>query len=407
MSKQTALETLTQTSDSILRSAVKGVYDLQKLRVSNGNRLVAQLKLRLGSEPGKKEEDTLSEDAQKVIAELKKNYKKIMDGVVQGLPDKKHFVGVGLIHEYAELGLMDNYMDLESQEEKMFGQIKDMVESHPLWVTFLSKVKGCGPAFAAAILGSIDIRKATYPSSLWKYCGYDVVKVGRVGKKAVLTSPAGMGIQQDISIKDLFESNKNKKDTATDLVFHMDNLTKAETENLSVADLEFTSEGRSKKVAHCVDKFLYNDDMEVIKSWKALPYNPWIKSKLWLLAHSFLKCGLRWKEVTAEEFNAVSDPLAKAVEKDKFFLMVPTSHKYVQIYLNQKGRRNADPSWAANGGAHIHNDAIRITIKRFLVDLYNAWRPLVGLPVAPEYSVAKLGLIHGSASKYETAGSQE
>jgi hypothetical protein len=34
-------------------------------------------------------------------------------------------------------------------------------------------------------------------------------------------------------------------------------------------------------------------------------------------------------------------------------------------------------------------------IKRFLVDLYKAWRPLEGLPVAPEYGEGKLGIIHG------------
>jgi hypothetical protein len=42
-------------------------------------------------------------------------------------------------------------------------------------------------------------------------------------------------------------------------------------------------------------------------------------------------------------------------------------------------------------------------IKRFLVDLYKAWRPLEGLPVAPEYSEAKLGLKHKSAQKYAQA----
>jgi hypothetical protein len=33
-------------------------------------------------------------------------------------------------------------------------------------------------------------------------------------------------------------------------------------------------------------------------------------------------------------------------------------------------------------------------LKRFLVDLYKAWRSLEGLPVAPEYSVGKLGIVH-------------
>jgi len=37
-------------------------------------------------------------------------------------------------------------------------------------------------------------------------------------------------------------------------------------------------------------------------------------------------------------------------------------------------------------------------IKMFLVDLYNAWRRLEGLPVAPTYSEAKLGKVHKIAA---------
>jgi hypothetical protein len=38
-----------------------------------------------------------------------------------------------------------------------------------------------------------------------------------------------------------------------------------------------------------------------------------------------------------------------------------------------------------------------------LADLYKEWRPLEGLVVAPEYSEAKLGMVHGSADKYRKA----
>jgi hypothetical protein len=40
--------------------------------------------------------------------------------------------------------------------------------------------------------------------------------------------------------------------------------------------------------------------------------------------------------------------------------------------------------------------ALRYMIKIFLIDLYNNWRRLEGLPVAPPYSEAKLGMVpHG------------
>ncbi len=43
-----------------------------------------------------------------------------------------------------------------------------------------------------------------------------------------------------------------------------------------------------------------------------------------------------------------------------------------------------------------HNMALRYMVKRFLVDLYKVWRALEGLPIAPEYSEAKLGMKHSS-----------
>jgi hypothetical protein len=52
------------------------------------------------------------------------------------------------------------------------------------------------------------------------------------------------------------------------------------------------------------------------------------------------------------------------------------------------------PAHAEKTKAHINNMAIRYTVKRFLVDLYTAWRTLEGLHVADEYSKAKLGINH-------------
>jgi hypothetical protein len=47
---------------------------------------------------------------------------------------------------------------------------------------------------------------------------------------------------------------------------------------------------------------------------------------------------------------------------------------------------------------HRHNMAVRYMIKIFLIDLYNEWRSLEGLPVAPTYNEAKLGKVHKIAA---------
>lgn len=41
--------------------------------------------------------------------------------------------------------------------------------------------------------------------------------------------------------------------------------------------------------------------------------------------------------------------------------------------------------------------ALRYMVKRFLVDLYKAWRALEGLPVIQEYSEAVLNMPHKQA----------
>ena len=70
------------------------------------------------------------------------------------------------------------------------------------------------------------------------------------------------------------------------------------------------------------------------------------------------------------------------------------SEPYRQIYDNYKHRLENIPAWAVRTKGHRHNASIRYMVKRFLADLYVAWRKLEGLPVAPDYHEAKLGHKH-------------
>ena len=51
------------------------------------------------------------------------------------------------------------------------------------------------------------------------------------------------------------------------------------------------------------------------------------------------------------------------------------SDPYKTIYDGYKHRLESHPKWSASTKAHRHNAAIRYMIKRFLCDLYAAWRP--------------------------------
>lgn len=303
-----------------IRAIVRGVYDLQKMRIETGNRLVAAFKAKLGIQPGEKEEDA-EKDAVELLDQIKLSFDSITEGVLS-IPTMKSFqkklAGLKeptLISSYAELTLSAQYFQLLRDEREQFTRLGDLVTEFPIWNAFLKDVRGVGPAMAGVILSEIDIHKAEYPSSLHAYAGLDVVVV---------------------------------TDTDTG---------------------EMHGEGRSKRAAHLVD-VAYVDRNGEQQTRKSITYNPWLKTKLMgVLGTIFVK-----------------QPADKS--------------PYRKAYDDYKFRLENTPRWAERSKGHRHQAAIRYAVKQFLIDLYNAWRPLEGLPVAPTYAEAKLGMVHGSAGKY-------
>ena len=112
-----------------LREAVAFSYDLQKLRIQQGNRAGAQSSI----SPA------------------------ILD-------DEKHkkFLGEA----------SDNLSDLE---KKSFKEIGRLLKKHEIYNTWLKDQKGVGPAMAGIIVANIDIYKADAVSNIWSYCGLGVV----------------------------------------------------------------------------------------------------------------------------------------------------------------------------------------------------------------------------------------
>jgi hypothetical protein len=280
-----------------LRTMVRSAYDLQKLRVEMGNRLVATFKSKLGHQPGKKEADSIDEEGLKILKELKIRFKLLTQGVTKELPAKKAWTGDGIITSYTEACLVAEYLTLERSEESQFRRFDAVLQEIPVYQSFLTQVRGCGPAMSAVIISEIDITRAQYPSSLWKYAGLDVVG----------------------------------------------------------------SAGRSRKKEHLREIDYVNKDGEPAKRM-GITFNPLLKTKL---------CG-------------VLGPC----------LLRANSEPYRQIYDGYKNRLENHATWKDRTKGHRHNAAIRYMCKAFLRDLYNAWRPLEGLPVSPTYAEAKLGIKH-------------
>lgn len=165
-----------------LKPVVKGMYDIQKIRISVSNRIVAQWKTKvLGIPQGVKEDKIKSKDIKKLLKTLKKEYKLITDGILS-LPSPTNFQGTDLISDFTQLVLINQYFRLKEEEQKHLGYIAKIVRDHPLWDQFFNTIDGCGELMAAVILISFDIEKCKYVSTMWAYAGLDVVIDPETGK---------------------------------------------------------------------------------------------------------------------------------------------------------------------------------------------------------------------------------
>ena len=276
-----------------LKSAVNGLYTIQRNRIQIGNAVVANFKEKIGQNPGEPEE-VLEIDAKLLLQSLRASYQRITDGVTR--LTSRNFKQDGHISTFSELALIEMYNALVESEDDAEKRIQQAVKEFAIYTEFLEDVRGCGPMMSAVVISQFDIHKAQYPSSLHAYAGLDVVK----GK------------------------------------------------------------GRSRQKEHLVDQ-TYVDAEGNEQTKKGISFNPFVKTKLvGVLGSSFIKSGGPYREV----------------------------------YDNYKYRLPHMPAHADKTKGHIHNMAVRYMVKRFLTDLYKVWRELEGLPVAPEYSEAKLGIVH-------------
>jgi hypothetical protein len=223
----------------LLKTMVRGSYDLQALRMQAGLRLCANFRAKLKEaaeeDPEVSEDGELSEEAERVIDRLKDSYKRLTDGVARNrtLPTEKGFSGDELISEYTELVLVDQYIQLERQEVKQFSQFVHTLEQIPIYTEYLRDVRGIGPALAGVLISCFDIHQAKYISSFWKYAGLDV-------------GPDGAG--------------------------------------------------RSRRAEHLVERE-YEDRQGKIQTRMSVTYNPWLKMKLLgAMGPSFLRSNSPWRE---------------------------------------------------------------------------------------------------------------
>jgi len=382
-----------------LKTIVRGAYDIQKLRIQMGNRIVGNFKAKLGQEPGHTEKEIDAEGKQ-ILANIRAAYKKITDGVTT-FPRQTTFVGDEVISDYTELCLIAQYIDLEKYEDQHFRRLGAILNGYPIFTKFLKGIKGIGPAMAGVIISEIDIHKARYPSSLWRYAGLDVVGEwqidhiepisGNITKEMLEAIPERRPLEGDKCV--VGEKITASVDYQTLRVEYQWN----DRPESAVVIYKFThTGGRSRRKEHLID-VKYIDKNGKPAERKTITFNPFLKTKLTgVLASSFLRTS-KWEDVDKEQWEGEfgrDDMRREKPNGQRQVLLIQSP--YAREYYNYRWRLQHHVKYGQEdvSDGHRHNMAVRFMIKRFLVDLYKAWRGLEDLPIAPEYHEAKLGHVH-------------
>lgn len=226
--------------NAIIRASLRSMYDLQKLRIQIGNRIVAAYREKLGIAPGEAEDAEGNEDAAKILEQLRAEHKLITDGVKR--VTRKTKLDSKLLTSPAEVKLIEAY-EQQLLAEKTHATLLEMeLEKHSIWTGFLQGVRGCGPLMAAVIISEVDIHKCNSISALHAYCGLDVV---------------------------LVENEQG----------------------------ETVGEGRSRKAHHLKPKEYVNRDGK-IKQTRGITFNPFLKTKMvGVLGSSFIRLGGKYRDI--------------------------------------------------------------------------------------------------------------
>ena len=161
-----------------LKAMVNGAYDLQKLRMQAGNRVGANWKRQMGFKTSVIEKEHEEKEGQNLLAKIRGSYKRLTDGITD--INDRNFKGDKIISDFAIFILVKNYEEILKCEEEQMQRFKSELKKFPIYTEFLNPiVKGVGDTLAGVLISCIDIEKAKYASSIWKYAGLDVADDGR------------------------------------------------------------------------------------------------------------------------------------------------------------------------------------------------------------------------------------
>lgn len=345
-----------------IRAMLANIYDIQKLRIQSGNRLVASfLNLNTNShmrekimydykqgkiqldEDGKipdvyfegidepkasrKKKGTDTEvDNDNVLSKAVADFTLLTSSIFEGRnisrsspTDAQVEKALKVVDQstlnfhwnLSDYRMAETYLTIYNAEGIAVKAISKIVVQHPMWDAFFKDIKGCGPLMAAVCIGYFDIHRARYPSSFWKYAGLDVV-----------------------------------------------------------VNTDGVAEGRAKR--H-IEEVEYIDKDHRIKTKRGITYNNYLRSKL---IGVLGPCILKLSRTKLEDGTSLPTGYAKAY--------------YDYRHRIENRPVNEDKPLTPR---HIHNMAIRFMVKQFIRDFWIVWRKYERYDIGqPYYEVAKLGM---------------
>lgn len=381
-----------------LRVLIANFYDLQKLRIATGNRLVSSFYIKMGYKPSEKkvgvelsEKEQKEEDSKRksFIAVLKSDYKKITDALSDMSVEKaiksinaseKH---LQVIRDKTDYALVDAYMQLKRSEDMQEKVLEKYVVEHPLWDNFFKQIKGCGTLMSAVCIAYLDPYKARHVSSFFMYCGLDTVQdkdkdgnpiflTCEKTRRRVIEKWEYLDDDNAVYLGKILTKTETRADGTEEKMYFTDYderlfpqrviedgdpvYTVIETDEDYVGEVVACEHGRRKGDTEMQD---YIDKDGNVKKKRGITYNPIVKTKL---------------------MGVLTGCLIKA--KDPV---------YTEIYYDYKKRLEKSDYHKDKKIMQREMMAERYMIKQFLRNLWTTWRALEGLPVDNPYEVEKLG----------------
>lgn len=352
-----------------LRSLVRGYDDIQRDRIRMGNRILGNLYRRFGLEPGEKKENLkgkLKGLPKQLMDLIEDEYKRITDGVVinmREIPKIMKNAHPGIISDEIMFTFVKTYKKLTDEETFILKQIGKYLDGFQIWTDYLKQIVGVGPTMGGVLLTELDPYKAKHATSFWKRAGLDVVLM----------------------------------------------IDEIEGEEIT------RGEGRSKKKRHLV-KREYTARDGTTKTKNSITYSPFLKTKIYVLAGSFLRkqddiysviwYNYRTRMQGRRELFIRSLRQGKILYKkyphDSDGVLTINSDEY-ELCKKWLENRKKTPTLAQTkkfvtsnimSDDHIKNMSNRYMLKIFLRDLWVTWRTQEGLPVSVSYEEEKLGIVH-------------